>query len=135
MIGRHGIRAEIVPGIGHSRVEGPIDIFGQRRVSERLAVNIEHFIDDSYLLPPNRDTAFDQIAVLIHRRAKNNDISRLRISNRGQTKEGNIGQRHIDGRAVDKFIGQKIVADQERIFHRSRRNIESLDDSSANQQG
>ena len=130
----HGIRTKIIARIKGGGVDIAVGVFRQWRVRERLAVDIEFFVDDFDRLATDGDTALDQVSVGIDWRAEDDDIAGLWVANCGQAKKANIGARHIDRRTVNKFIGQQIVADQQGVFHRARGNIERLHHARADNQ-
>jgi len=89
---------------------------------QTLAVDEDISIDDFHAIARQTDDAFDEVLVIREGVLEYNDIAALQLA---------VGQHFFvpgAGSAENKFVHQQVIADEQRAFHRGRRNLEGLDD-------
>jgi len=95
-----------------------------------LLIDINHFINDLYLVTRSTDDPFDKILGFILRIFEDDNILRDRISER---KKFGVSKWHAD--AIQEFIDQYMVAHIQRLFHRTRGDLKGLNDKRPDKQG
>ena len=132
MVGGNRDRSETLADIGGGDL---LIIRGWRReevdvrLVDRLSVYVHLFIPQLDGLAGQSDDAFDEVALRLVRVLEHDDIAAVNRTD-GQHRAAD-GQRR---RAEDELVDEQMIADQEVVLHRPRRNLEGLHDPRAHKE-
>ena len=124
---RHRDWTEIVPGLGPGRKDVRVR-FNGIVFNERFAVDVNRLVVAFDDVAGHADNPFNEILLRLYRELKNNDVSPLGVLERN---DHLLQIWQLD--AVDKLVDQNVIADQQRVFHRSGGNLEGLHHEGANE--
>src|SRR5262249_47957975 len=114
-------------GFGAKGILGDVKTVGDAR--DRLAVDVNNGIDHLDLVAGKPDHPFDVVGRFVARQLEDDNVAALR-QRAPETAEGRKilaeGQRET-AVAVGVFRDEEIVADEQRILHRPRGNVEGLE--------
>jgi len=122
---RHGDGAEIVPaGLdGRARV---LDV----GFVELLSVAVDFLVAHFEHVARDADDALDEVLGRVLGILEDDDVAGLGI---GERQDDLVGEGDMG--AVEEFVDEQMVADQQRVKHGARRDLEGLDHEGADDQG
>src|SRR5690349_17327450 len=124
------LRTDVVPGreIVAIGIELQAFVDGKASVIQHFAVHENLSPEQMHAVSRHSDDAFYKMLLRMDRITKDDDIAAM---------DRRIRHQPIPDAAftVMNFIDQQVVADQQRIFHGFRRNLESLREESDNEYG